>query len=338
MTNEEVNDILQVFKTLDIPCCLKKHISNELVDRLEFNLLSLKDFVKVKKVVELIRICLHKDIKQVESTQYHFALELRKEGKLFDMVEYNKKYDINDKYSALIGIDNSDNPIYFNLKKSIHTLIGGSTGMGKTSIINNIIYSLTRKNTPQELEIYIIDVKRTLANWNDLPHLKKNAIFDATDAYFALDNISSIIKERNAILAERKASKADDDTFPHILVIIDELADLMLSNIHKDIEEQITRISQLERSVNVNLIVATQNPIGKVCTSNVKANCPTRIALKTLSNVNSRVILDDTKPDASKLDGVGYAIMRCAGDTTTQTFKACYLSDEQIKDYLKGEK
>lgn len=338
MTNEEINEIIKVFETMDIACYLEEYTSNDLVDRLEMSLVSIKDFVKVKKVVELIRLCMHKDIKQVESTKYHFALEISKGNKLLDMVEYNKKYDIEDKFSALLGIDNSGNPVYFDLKKSIHTLIGGSTGMGKTSIINNIIYSLTRKNTPSELQLYIIDVKRTMAIWNKLPHLHKNVIDSGTSAYSVLKDISEIMDERHRQLSLKHLQKAKDSTFPRIVVIIDELSDLMLSIARKGIESEITHLAQLGRDVNISLIIATQNPIVKVCTSNIKANCPTRIALKTISRKNSEVILDDPKLNASKLDGVGYAIMRCAGDTTTKTFKACYLTDEQIKDYLKGEK
>ena len=146
------------------------------------------------------------------------------------------------------------------------------------------------------------------------------------------------MRERHEALSQKKLSKAPQKMFPQIVVIIDELADLMLSSISKYIEEEIMHIAQLGRSVNISLILATQNPIVKVCTSNIKANCPTRIALKTISYVNSKVILDDPKLDASKLDGVGYAIMRCAGDATNYNFKAFCLTDEQIQNYIKGER
>lgn len=335
------NEIEKIFKTMDISCSLKSCISNELANKFEFNLRNLADFKKIKKAIEIIRICTHKDISQVESKTNHFAVEIRKDKSVLSFLEYNAKYNIDNKYSAFLGIDTDNQPIVFDLKKSIHTLIGGSTGMGKTSLVNNIIYALTSKNTADELNLYIIDIKKTLSIWEGLPHIKNEQIEDVYDALDTLEEISDIMEERIDIIREKKLSKATDDMFPHIVVVIDELADLILNSHKKDVEEEIKHIAQLGRAVNIFLIIATQNPIKEVCTSNIKANCPTRIALKTISYTNSRVILDNdktTKYDASKLEGVGYAIMRRASDSTESKFKACFLTDNEIKEYLKENK
>lgn len=330
------NEIEKIFKAMDIHCCLKKCTSNELATKFEFNLKNLADFKKIKKAIEVIRICTHKDISQIESETYHFAVEIKKDSKILGLVDYNNKYDIENKYCALLGVDTNNKPIMFDLKKSIHTLISGATGMGKTSILNNIIYALTNKNSKKELEIYLIDIKKTLSIWNGLPHIKNEQIEDVYDALDTLEEISDIMEKRLDILASKKISKAKDGMFSHIVVIIDELADLMLSGHKKDTEEEITHIAQLGRAVNISLIIATQNPIVKVCTSLIKANCPTRIALKTVSSTDSMNILGNKH--AFELDGTGNAIIRSADNPTEYKFKACFLTDDEIKQYLKGRK
>lgn len=329
----------RIFSANEVNCALQECTENILVERYEFDLkpLTLSSYKQIKKVIELMAQCLHKKISQVDSEKHHFAIEVRKENTDLNLLDYNDKYKTGD-FQALIGLDYNNCPVVFDLKKSVHTLIGGSTGMGKTNIINDIIYSLTSKNTSDELQLYIIDIKKTLKMWEKLPHLADEIITDPYDALDAFDEISDIMEDRHELLAQKKLSKAPKGLFPQIVIIIDELADLMLSDSAKWLEKEIMHIAQLGRSVNISLILATQNPIVKVCTSNIKANCPTRIALKTISYVNSKVILDDPKLDASKLDGVGYAIMRCAGDATNYNFKAFCLTDEQIQNYIKGEK
>lgn len=337
MINKELEkqgeELEQIFKTMDISAHLKECTSNELVDRFEFTLIQLKDFARVKKAVEIMRVCLHKDITQVESQEYHFAIEIKKEKKTLDLLEYKDKYTNESQFSALLGIDNNNSPIFFDLQKATHTLIGGATGMGKTSILNNIIYSLTKQNTPKELGLYLIDIKKTLTMWDNLPHLALKPLSTAYDALYALRDISKIMDKRFKELSKQKKAKADPKDYPYIVVVIDELADLMLSGLEKYIEREIVHIAQVGRSVNVALILATQNPIVKVCTSNIKANCPTRIALYTTSTAASRVILDNKK--ASDLDGVGWAIIQSADNPIDRMFKACYLTEEQIKEYLK---
>ena len=340
MDNKELNkqgtEIEKMFKTMNIACTLKSFTSNELANKFEFNLKNIGDFKKIKKAIEIIRVCTHKEISQVESKTNHFAVEIKKDDYTLGLIEYNKKYGNQDKYSALLGIDTNNQPVVFDLKKSIHTLISGATGMGKTTILNNIIYTLSQKNTKKELEIYLIDIKKTLSIWEGLPHIKNEQIEDVYDALDTFEEISEIMEERLDILAEKKMTKATDDMFPHIMVIIDELADLMLTGLKKDTEDEITHIAQLGRAVNISLVIATQNPIVKVCTSLIKANCPTRIALKTVSSTDSMNILGNKH--AFELDGVGNAIIRTADNPTEHKFKACFLTDNEIKQYLKGGK
>lgn len=333
MTGEKIESVL---KTMGVLCTLKNSISNDLVDKFEFVLKDLKDFSKIKKSVEIMKICFHKDIQISTSEQYHFAIEIKKEHQTLDFIEYNNKYGTADKYSAFLGMNNNGEPIIFDLKQANHTLIGGATGTGKTSILNNIIYSLSSKSTKDELQIYLIDIKKTLSMWNKLPQVAKKNIKDYCDALDVLEGVSGIMEKRFAILEKMHLSKATDDMFPRIVVIIDELADLMLSGLKKYIEQEIVHIAHIGRAVNISLIIATQNPIVKVCTSEIKANCTTRIALYTTSSSASISILENNH--ANKLDGIGQAIIRGAGNPKEREFKACFLTDEKIKEYLKGVK
>lgn len=327
-------EIESIFNTMEISCKLTECYNFDLVEKFEFNLRNLADFKKIGKALEIIKICTHKDIRQVESENCHFAIEIKKENTTLKLIDYEDKFFDTNKYSALLGIDTNNNPVLFDLKRSIHTLISGATGMGKTTIINNIIYELTKKNTKEELQIYTIDMKKVLYVWDSLPNIVNKPVKTATEALKTLEKLGDIMEKRINLLSKNKLSKATDDMFPHILIIIDELADLMLSGLKKYIEEEITHIAQLGRAVNISLIIATQNPIVKVCTSLIKANCPTRIALKTVSAEDSRNILGNKH--AFGLDGVGNAIIRTADNPTEHKFKACFLTDDEIKEYLKG--
>lgn len=326
-------EIEQVFRTLNINCSLQLCTTNDYIDRYEFNLRNITDIVKVKKVIEILNICYHTKLEQVESQTFHFAIQRNKK---VETISNTGEINTQNRLSVPIGVDNYGNNVEFDIRKAVHTLIGGSTGMGKTNIIHNIIHGLSKQNTKEQVQFYIIDFKRTLSMWKDLPHIKEVVKEDPYEALDLLDYIGEKMDERYKLLEKMEKSKASADDFSQIVVIIDELADLMLTDIRKDIEEEIQHLAQLGRAVNISLILATQNPLVKVCTSLIKANCPTRIALKTVSIADSRTIFDNKK--AYELNGVGNAIIRCAGDMTENKFKAFYLTDEQIKEYVKGVK
>lgn len=327
--------LIRLLGDLGVGCVLKNSHENNLVQHFDFDLTDLRLLPKVKKLVDIIKLCMHEDIIFVNSETNHFALEIKKN---IDKIMYKDyaKLEENNKYSALIGLNYNAEPIYYDVQKSIHTLVGGATGMGKTSLINNILYSLSKKNTKDTLQLCLIDTKKTLSLWEDLPQLMFKPATDCHKAYNALTTIIDIMEKRHSTLAKLKQQKATEGQFPYILVVIDEFGDLMLSALKKRVEEMIIKIARLGRSVNISLLIATQNPIAKVCTSDIKANCPTVIALKTVSIVTSRVILDNK--NAFMLDGVGNAIIRPANNPNETTFKVCYLEEEEIKEYLKGVK
>lgn len=333
MEQEFGKEFENVLRTMGITCYLRNSSSNALVNKFEYDLNVLADFSKLKKACAVMSICYHKEINVSNNTNYHFALEIKKASPTLNLLEYDKQ---TDRLSAVIGLDSNDDPVIFNVPKSIHSLISGATGMGKTTILNNLIYSLTKKNDKKDLQLYIIDIKKTLAIWNGLPHLAQKPAHTPYDALDDLGTISKIMERRFKVLAKQGLTKATEDTFPYIVVVIDELADLMLSNLKKYIEQEITHIAQLGRAVNISLLIATQNPLVRVCTSLIKANCPTRIALKMVSIADSKNILDNKK--AVELESCGDAIIRSAENSIDRKFRACYLTEEQIKQYLEEVK
>lgn len=328
--NKTGKEIQQVLYLCGVPCSLQLTTTNDLVEKFEFNLSNLTDYDKIGKAVEILKVCYHKNIEQVKSNYFHFALQVRKDT---TQTKSQDDFDASNRLAVPLGLDDDGQKVEFDLQKAVHTLIAGSTGMGKTNIINNIIYGLAKQNTADQLQFYLIDVKRTLTMWKKLPNVKKVAT-DGIEAINLLNDICNLIDKRFKVLEKREESKAGIDEFPQIVVIVDEFADLMLTSCwRKQTEGLLTHIAQLGRAVNISLILATQNPLAKVCTSLIKSNCPTRIALKTASIVDSRVILDNKK--AFELQGVGNAIMRyVGGEFKIKTF---FLDDEKIKEFVKGE-
>lgn len=324
-------------KRFGVSCSLRNCEERILCEKYEFDLIDIKTFMKLKNAVKVLSTCMHENISITDDTEYAFALEIKKSDVVLNLVDTQKQFPTKDKFDCLIGVDSNDKPVTFNLRKTIHTLIAGATGMGKSSVINNIIYSLTSNFTPNELQLLMIDVKKSMAIWKGLPHLNDDPILNSCDAYYALDNISSILDERLETLAKKGKTKATATDFPYIVIIIDELSDLMLSEDRKPIEELMTHIAQVGRCANVSLIVATQNPLVRVCTSLIKANCPTRIALKMVASVDSVNILNNKNAYAT-LSECGEAIIRPANAPTETYFKACFLEDDQIKEHIKNLK
>lgn len=329
---EQGQNIENILRAMGISCYLRHFEENKIVQKFHYDMRDLRFFKKLKSAVDVLNACLHKKVQIAQSQTNHFAVEIAQDVGVLVYDNYENIED-EDKYTAVIGLDNSALPVKFNIKEAIHTLVGGATGMGKTTLVNNLIYALAKKNTKDTLQLAIIDTKKTLSMWDSLPLLIEKPATDGYKASDLLSKIISIMQKRHTALAKKKIKEATDDMFPRILVVVDELADLMLASNRKYVEEDLMRIAQLGRSVNINLFLATQNPIVKVCTSLIKANCPTRIALKTISTRDSMNILDDKR--AKDLNGKGYAVMM--QNAEYRNFKCLYVGDDEISNYLKGE-
>ena len=202
----------------------------------------------------------------------------------------------------IMGLDIQGKPIITDLAKAPHLLIAGATGSGKSVCMSTLILSLLYNFKPDELELVLIDPKRVeFGLFRTIPHLIHSVVADAKPAVQVLKWVVKEMERRYEVLAEKQVrniagynDKAEVDGFkkmPFIVVIIDELADLMMTS-KGEAEGALARIAQLSRAVGIHTIVATQRPSVNVITGIIKANFPTRVAFQVSSNVDSRTILD----------------------------------------------
>lgn len=230
------------------------------------------------------------------------------------------------------------------LPKMPHLLIAGATGSGKTVCINTIILSLIYQNTPETLRFIMVDPKRVeLTLYNGLPHLLTPVITDPAKTVNALRWTMAEMDRRFDLLASSgkrdiaSYNKSSNQPMPHIVFIIDELADLM-SLAASEVEGGIIRIAQMARAVGIHLIIATQRPSVEVITGLMKANIPARIAFSVASIIDSRTILDC--PGAEKLLGRGDMLFLTAELSKPKRLQGAYVSEEEMKravDFIKGD-
>lgn len=253
------------------------------------------------------------------------------------------------KLTVCLGKDIAGESIVTDIAKMPHGLIAGATGSGKSVCINSIIISLLYKATPDEVKLLMIDPKVVeLGVYNDIPHLLVPVVTDPRKAAGALGWAVTEMEKRYKIFAENEvrnlegynalAEKRDDLTkMHHIVIIVDELADLMMTS-PKEVEEAICRIAQKARAAGMHLILATQRPSTDVVTGLIKANIPTRIAFAVSSQIDSRVILDTA--GAEKLMGRGDMLFYPVGANKPTRIQGCFVSDDEIEsvvDYIKGD-
>ncbi len=248
-----------------------------------------------------------------------------------------------------LGKDLSGENVYGEIDRMPHMLIAGSTGSGKSVCINSIITTLLLRTTPNEVKLLLIDPKKVeFTPYQDIPNLIGPVINDATEAATALKTIVSIMDNRynefhnrgvRDIREYNKKAKTDSTMKPmvQIVVIVDELADLMITN-GKDVEASIQRITQLARASGIHLIVATQRPSTDVITGTIKTNIPSRIAFAVSSAIDSRIILDQV--GAERLLGYGDMLYIPMGESAPRRIQGVFVSDDEINritEFVKSQ-
>ncbi|MCH5286959.1 MAG: hypothetical protein J1E43_06035 [Christensenellaceae bacterium] len=244
-----------------------------------------------------------------------------------------------------LGKDIAGVPIVCDLARMPHLLIAGATGAGKSVCINTIINSLLFRRTPEEVRLILIDPKVVeLQCYNGIPHLLIPVVSDPHKASGALAWAVGEMMDRykkfehkgvRAIDGYNAALEEGETAMPRIVIIIDELADLMMT-CKKDVEDRICRIAQLARAAGIHLVVATQRPSVDVITGIIKANIPSRIAFKVSSAIDSRTILD--KIGAEQLLGYGDMLYQPTGEFTPIRVQGCFLTDgevNRITDFIR---
>jgi len=248
-----------------------------------------------------------------------------------------------------LGKDIVGKPFITDLKKLPHLLIAGTTGSGKSVGINAMILSLLYKNSPDQLKLMMIDPKMLeFSIYNDIPHLLTPVITKAKQAIVALNNMVHEMEHRYQMMSEtrtknietynEKMKKEGGRQLPYIVVIIDELADLMMTS-GKDVEYSIARLAQMARASGIHLIVATQRPSVDVVTGLIKANLPSRISYRVGQKVDSKIILD--AQGAESLLGRGDMLFTPPGMTGLIRLHAPWSSEEEIDkivEFIKAQR
>ena len=251
--------------------------------------------------------------------------------------------------TVALGKDIVGNPFITDIKKLPHLLIAGTTGSGKSVGINAMILSLLYRNDPDQLKLMLIDPKMLeFASYEDIPHLITPVITEPAKAIAALANMVGEMERRYKLMAEartknienynEKVKKTGAEAFPFIVVIIDELADLMMSG-GKEVEHSIARLAQKSRACGIHLVVATQRPSVDVVTGMIKANLPSRLSYRVGSRIDSKVILDAMGADS--LLGRGDGLFTPPGSTGLVRIHAPWNTEEEIEEiveYIKAQR
>ena len=274
---------------------------------------------------------------------------------LREVLESPQNLKSDAKICAALGKDIMGTPKVMDLTKMPHLLVAGSTGSGKSVCINGIIASILMRYKPNEVKLVLVDPKKVeLTNYNGIPHLLCPVVSDPKKASLTLQKVVVEMDNRFQLFSDNevknisgynemieKENKKHPETpqakMPYIVVIIDELADLMLVA-SKEVEDSITRITQLARAAGIHLIVATQRPSTDVITGLIKNNIPSRISFAVSSQIDSRTILDQT--GAERLLGKGDMLYFPMGDSTPTRIQGCFINDDEIKrliDYCKNQ-
>lgn len=252
--------------------------------------------------------------------------------------------------TVALGKDIVGKPFVTDIKKLPHLLIAGTTGSGKSVGINAMILSLLYRNDPDQLKLMLIDPKMLeFSMYNDIPHLITPVITEPAKAIAALSNMVGEMERRYKLMSESRTKnienynkKAKKDTsweeFPYMVVVIDELADLMMTG-GKEVEFSIARLAQKSRACGIHLIVATQRPSVDVVTGLIKANFPARLSYRVGQKIDSKVILDQMGADS--LLGRGDGLFTPPGTTGLVRIHAPFNSEDEIDevvDFLKAQR
>jgi S-DNA-T family DNA segregation ATPase FtsK/SpoIIIE len=274
----------------------------------------------------------------------------KKDRKILSYGDLQKDYvkDNNGLYVNL-GVDTQNNTYNLDLCKTPHLLISGTTGSGKSVLVNSILTSLLMNYSPKELELVLIDVKQVeFSIYKNIPHLLCDTVTDLKDTKVVLSECIENINSRYNILKNNNCrniqeyNRINQDKMKYRLIVIDELAELFMlegkSKLRADIEgydrieNQLCRIAQIGRACGVHLILATQRPSTDVITGLLKSNIPSRIALSVSSAVDSKVVLDST--GAEKLTGKGDMLLKLIGNNNLIRLQSAFISDEQQIEYI----
>ena len=266
--------------------------------------------------------------------------EVRATVYLRELLEDSKFTEAKSRLTAALGKDVGGNPIYFDIAKMPHLLIAGATGMGKSVCINCLIVSLLYKAKPSELKLILIDPKKVeFAIYKDIPHLYAPIVSEPKKAAGALASAVAEMERRFELIEQAGVrdigtynasieNDPDKERMPHMVIIIDELADLMMTA-PDEVESSICRLAQKARAAGIHLVIGTQRPSVDVITGLIKANIPSRCACTVASQVDSRTIIDIA--GAEKLIGRGDMLFAPVGCAKPMRVQGAFVSEGEVE-------
>lgn len=263
---------------------------------------------------------------------------------LRELFETREWRDRRSQITFALGRDVTGKPWTGDVSKMPHLLVAGATGSGKSVCLNTIIMSLLYANGPDDLKLILVDPKRVeFPVYNGIPHLITPVITDIEKTINAMKWTVREMNKRFDLLSKVQArdiatyNQKVQDKLPYLVMIVDELADLMVTN-KQEVESQIVRLAQMSRAVGIHLVLATQRPSVDVITGLIKANIPARIAFSVASQMDSRTILDQS--GAEKLIGRGDMLYSTAELTSPRRIQGVFIADDEINrvvEYLKSK-
>jgi DNA segregation ATPase FtsK/SpoIIIE, S-DNA-T family len=254
-------------------------------------------------------------------------------GDIFDELPSNAS-----PLSVWLGKDISGTSVWADLARMPHILIAGTTGSGKSGCINTMLCSILLRATPDDVRMILVDPKRVeLGLYESIPHLLTPVVSSPKAASAVLTNVltemegryerMSLARARNLGELNRVLTGRGEQPLPHLVIVIDELADMMMVS-PQEVEDAVIRLAQKSRAVGIHLVLATQRPSVDVITGMIKANVPSRIAFAVSSQTDSRVILDTS--GAESLLGQGDMLFKPLGTSRLQRVQGAYVSEEEI--------
>ncbi|UOR71670.1 DNA translocase FtsK [Helicobacter pylori] len=354
--DQKIQDLLSKLRTFKIDGDIIRTYSGPIVTTFEFRpapnvkvsrILGLSDDLAMTLCAESIRI--QAPIKGKDVVGIEIPNSQSQTIYLREILESELFQKSSSPLTLALGKDIVGNPFITDLKKLPHLLIAGTTGSGKSVGVNAMILSLLYKNPPDQLKLVMIDPKMVeFSIYTDIPHLLTPIITDPKKAIGALQSVAKEMERRYSLMSEYKVKTIDSyneqapnngvEAFPYLIVVIDELADLMMTG-GKEAEFPIARIAQMGRASGLHLIVATQRPSVDVVTGLIKTNLPSRVSFRVGTKIDSKVILDTD--GAQSLLGRGDMLFTPPGSNGLVRLHAPFATEDEIKkivDFIKAQK
>ena len=323
----------QILNNCGVSCRCVGSVSAPQLVSYNFILDNIADYneTKIKKACKAIQARYNTPVSLSAAVGADFSLNIvrtKKADLYLHTGIYSRVYNACNRSTACLGIDTNNNIVCLDVAAAPHVLIAGTTGSGKSVLLNSLICSLLYKSTPKNARFIFIDPKKVeMSLYSGLPHLYKPIITDVPGAVETLQNLCNEMDKRYNYLSRKGFKNIDNTSLPRIYCVIDELADLMLTS-KKAVETYIIRIAQLGRAAGIHLIIATQRPTTNIITGLIKANIPCKIALATSNISDSMTILNHG--GAERLTGRGDAIIKKPDSINETRFQSFYTPDNDI--------